>query len=157
MGRILLPVLIIFASIIIGACSEGSRGSSTDRAKVYISPHNFNDSLLRLRRSLNTRQLKVFSEIDHSQAAREAGFDLDRNYLVIFGNPKIGTAIMEQNPQMGLELPMKALIYEVDGQVHLRLTDMKALARAYGLNDESGPVANVALALDMIGQEVVAP
>lgn len=157
MKRACLLISFIFSFVVIVSCSQVADVTpEPDTSKTYTSPHNFNDTLSRLRRSLNARQLKVFMEIDHSLGAREAGLELERNFLVLFGNPKVGTAFMQQNPHIGLELPMKALIYERDGQIHLRFSDIESLAETYGLKSDFGPVANVSLTLDLIGQEVVA-
>lgn len=128
-------------------------GQKHESGKVLVSQNGFDGTEARLRKAIADRNLEVFHVVDHSRAAQSVGQNLEHNKLFLFGSPKVGTALMQQNPSMGLELPMRALIYNHNGEIHVRVTDIKSLATAYGLDVESGAVPNVALALDMIARE----
>ncbi len=158
MKKLSVTLLAVMSVGILPACNNGGQSASGSEAsapagKVYVSQHNFDATLGKLRGAIQSRQLMVMNEIDHSKGAKSVGLELERTHLVLFGSPKVGTLLMQQNPQMGLELPMKALIFEQDGKVFVRVTNIEALADTYNLKTAEGPVPNVALALDMIAKE----
>lgn len=66
----------------------------------------------------------VFARVDHAQGAQDAGMEMAPSQVLIFGNPKLGTPAMQDDPLAGLYLPMKVLVYEdSDGQVWLAYED----------------------------------
>ena len=66
----------------------------------------------------------VFARIDHAAGAQSAGMDLGASQVLVFGNPKLGTPAMQDDPLAGLYLPLKVLVYaDPDGQVWLAYDD----------------------------------
>lgn len=59
--------------------------------------------------------LGVFAIIDHQAAAQKAGLKMHPEKVILFGNPKLGTKIMQQDPRTGLDLPLRVLVYQ-DGK-----------------------------------------
>ncbi|MCU7960090.1 MAG: DUF302 domain-containing protein [gamma proteobacterium symbiont of Bathyaustriella thionipta] len=55
---------------------------------------------------------KVFARIDHQENASAAGLKMPASQLLIFGNPKAGTLLMQDNPRIGIALPLKVLVWE---------------------------------------------
>jgi len=79
--------------------------------------------------------------VDHQTAAKNAQMDLKPVYLVIFGNPKMGTLLMQENPEVGIELPLKALIYQDDeGRTWVLYKDMNYLKDLYFIKDPNGVI-----------------
>jgi len=79
--------------------------------------------------------------VDHQTAAKNAQMDLEPVYLVIFGNPKMGTLLMQENPEVGIELPLKALIYkDKEGRTWVLYKDMNYLKDLYFLKDPNGVI-----------------
>ena len=79
--------------------------------------------------------------VDHETAAKNANMKLNTIYLVIFGNPKMGTYLMQENPEVGIELPLKALIYKDDeGRTWVMYKDMNYLKDLYFLKDPNGVI-----------------
>ncbi len=77
--------------------------------------------------------------VDHQTAAKNAQIDLEPIYLVIFGNPKMGAMLMMENPEVGIELPMKALIYkDQEKRTWVLYKDMNYLKDLYFLKDPNG-------------------
>jgi len=79
-----------------GACSEtsgeqtintvtGQTASETVAATIYVSQHDYNTTVERLKAALAARQLNVFTQVDHAKGAEKAGLELGRNHLVLFG------------------------------------------------------------------------
>lgn len=84
------------------------------------SAHGFEETLTRLRNTAQERGFKIFTEIDHAEAAQEAGLEMNPATVVIFGNPKIGTGVMKQVPEMAVVLPIRILVWQDDaGTVQL--------------------------------------
>jgi uncharacterized protein (DUF302 family) len=87
---------------------------------VVISRCSFDDTLNALVAGVKRRQVEVFGVIDHAANARSAGLTLGRTTVVTFGGAKAGTPIMQEHQTLGLDLPLRALVYEAaDGQVRI--------------------------------------
>ncbi len=66
----------------------------------------------RLKKAIESKGLKIFMEIDHQKAAQKVGMDLNYEKVIMFGNPKLGTLLMKKNPLIGLDLPLKILVWQ---------------------------------------------
>jgi uncharacterized protein (DUF302 family) len=82
------------------------------------------------------RGMTLFSVIDHSGEARRHGLELRDTKVVIFGSPIAGTPVMVASPLVALDLPLKVLVWESDGQTMLSYTDPEVLAARYHLTAE---------------------
>jgi uncharacterized protein (DUF302 family) len=92
----------------------------------------------RLLAALATRKLTVFARIDHAAGAASVGLPLRPTEVVIFGNPKGGTAPMQDRQSTGIDLPLKALIFEdADGKAWLTYNDPAWIAERHGLGAAS--------------------
>jgi uncharacterized protein (DUF302 family) len=89
----------------------------------------------RLAEAVIERGMKVFSRIDFAADAAEAGLCLDTTILLVFGNPKIGTALLQQNQQSGIDLPLKALAYSSGGEHWLAFNAPSFIAARHGVED----------------------
>lgn len=74
---------------------------------------------------------KVFARVDHAAGAESIGEDLPDMTMVMFGNPKIGTSIMKAAPQAGIDLPLRVLIWDEDGQTRIGYLDPAEFAARY--------------------------
>ena len=107
------------------------------------SVHGVADTLDRLERSLKERGLTVFARIDFSGDAARAGLELRPEQMLIFGNPKAGTPLMQAIPQSGIDLPLKALVWEdAEGKTWLAYNAPDYVVRRHGLAASFG--ANLA-------------
>lgn len=91
----------------------------------------------RLTDLLGQRKIMVFALIDQAEAAREAGLELRDTVLVIFGNPAAGTPVMDAAPLAALDLPLKVLIWDDDGQTTVTYRDPVAAAIELGAPEEA--------------------
>ncbi|WP_135501650.1 DUF302 domain-containing protein [Roseovarius aestuariivivens] len=91
----------------------------------------------------------VFARVDHAGGAASVEMDLAPSQLLIFGNPKLGTPAMQDDPLAGLFLPLKVLVYEdADGQVWLAYENPKeTLDDLGGISDDAGYIAKMQGAL----------
>lgn len=79
---------------------------------VSRSTTGYADTRRRLLEGIETRGLPVFARIDHAAGAREAGLELAPEEVVLFGNPQAGTPLMQRDPRIGVELPLRMLVWE---------------------------------------------
>lgn len=86
-------------------------------------------------RELAMRGIELFAKIDHAAGARAAGLELADEVLLVFGNPAVGTAILQADPQSGLDLPLRMLVWDDAGQTRVAYHDPKGLAEDYALAD----------------------
>jgi uncharacterized protein (DUF302 family) len=97
-----------------------------------------NETLERLLAALATRKLTVFARIDHAAGAASVGLPLRPTEVVIFGNPKGGTALMQDRQSAGIDQPLKALVFEdADGKAWLTYNDPAWIAERHGLGAAS--------------------
>jgi len=89
-----------------------------------------------LERLVKARGLNVFSVVDHAAGAVSVGMTLRPATLVIFGNPKGGTPLMQCEPSLGLELPLKMLVREDgEGKVWIEYNDLRWMVARYHAED----------------------
>jgi uncharacterized protein (DUF302 family) len=123
---------------------EHSSPSFPARVVTVKSEHDFAATAARLTRVLTEAGLTIFADIDQADAAAKAGTTLRPTRLILFGNPKGGTPVMQMNPHAALELPLKAVVWEDDDRsVHIDFLDVSGmLINDYHLPVElAGPLA----------------
>lgn len=89
----------------------------------------------RLVKNIEEKGLRIFQVVDHSKAAEDAELSLKPVKVVMFGNPKMGTPLMQADPRVGLELPMKMLIYETEEGVFVGYKEPLRLRENYEVGD----------------------
>jgi len=109
------------------------------------------ETMDRLERAVRDRGLGVVARVDHAAAAQKVGLTLRPTQLLIFGNPKAGTPLMQSAPSSGIDLPLKALAWEDDkGQVWLAHNDPGWLAARHGVTDHAEVIRAITGALDAL-------
>ena len=115
----------------------GSEGLTT-----LASRHDFQTTLTRLTDVLAARQATIFAVIDHAAGAEAAGLPLRPTTVVIFGDPRAGTPLMQARQSAGIDLPLKILVWQdEDGAVWLSYNQPAWIARRHGLDPQALPVA----------------
>jgi len=106
-----------------------------DQGIVRIpSRHSVSETITRLQGLLEARGIKVFALIDFSGDAARAGLTMRPEQMLIFGNPKAGTPLMVAAPTAGLDLPLKALVWEdSDGRTWMAYNAPKYVVARHGL------------------------
>ncbi len=99
---------------------------------AYPSNHSTQSTMDKLESIAKTRNLKVFARIDHAAGAQSINQPLRPTQLLIFGNPKGGTPLLQCDQTWGIDLPMRVLAWEDDqGKNWLGYTDPAVLARKH--------------------------
>lgn len=92
------------------------------------SPYTAEATTQRLEATIKSRGFMVFGRLDHAAAAKESGLSMPYSTVVVFGNPKLGTPNFIENPQLAIDLPLKALVWEdKQGKVWLSYNSSKYL------------------------------
>jgi uncharacterized protein (DUF302 family) len=95
------------------------------------------DTMNRLEAEVKAKGMTVFARIDHAAGALEAGLSLRPTEVLIFGNAKAGTPLMQSVQTIGIDLPLKALVWQdASGDTWLSYNDPAWLAQRHGLGDE---------------------
>ena len=109
---------------------------SADGVISKPSPYSVDETIRRLDEVVRGKGLTVFSRIDHRSGAREVGLDMQDEQVLIFGNPRAGTPLMVARPLVGLDLPLRVLVWRAsDGRVWASYQDTAFIAKRYGLPD----------------------
>ena len=120
------------------------------------SPYGALETMNRLEATVNQRGLTVFARIDHAAGAAKVGKTLRPTELLIFGNPAGGTPLMECAQTAGIDLPLKALVWEDEAsQVWLGYNDPAFLAQRHGASS-CPAVENLRKALSGVADAAVA-
>lgn len=105
--------------------------------KKYESPFSVAETMARLEENLKIRDIPVFAKFDHGKNAEEVGLELRPNQVIVFGSPQVGTKLMQENPEISIELPLKISVWEdKNGKVWATFPQMRTMAAEYGLQDE---------------------
>jgi uncharacterized protein (DUF302 family) len=101
------------------------------------------ETIDRLESLLKSKGIKIFDRIDQAAEARAAGLEMKPTVLLIFGDPKAGTPLMNRYPSLAMDLPLKALVWEsASGKVWLSYNSPEFLQQRHNL--EKPPFAPLA-------------
>jgi uncharacterized protein (DUF302 family) len=101
------------------------------------SAHDFATTLDRLVTALQTKGVTIFARVDHAAGAASVNMALRPTTLIIFGNPVAGTPLMQRAQTTGIDLPLKALVWQdADGAVKLSYNDPSWVAARHALGDK---------------------
>jgi uncharacterized protein (DUF302 family) len=121
------------------------------------SSHAPQETMNRLEAAVKAKGLTVFARIDHAEDASTAGLSLRPTEVLIFGNAKGGTPLMQAAQTIGIDLPLKALVWQdASGETWLSLNDPAWLAARHGLEGVEAVVGKLAALLDGIAKAATA-
>jgi uncharacterized protein (DUF302 family) len=135
-------------------CLWGMQAMAADGLMTIRSSHGPKDTMDRLEAEVRAKGLTVFARIDHAAGAAAVGLSLRPTELLLFGNAKGGTPLMQSIQSIGIDLPLKALVWQDGaGNTWLSYNDPSWLAKRHGLGDEvDATVTALAAALDALAR-----
>jgi uncharacterized protein (DUF302 family) len=102
----------------------------------FPSAHDFSTTLDRLSAAITARNITIFARIDHAAGAVSVGLTLRPTTVLIFGNPKAGTALMQLAQTTGIDLPLKMLVWEDGaGKVQISYVEPAVIAARHHVQD----------------------
>lgn len=119
--------------------------------------HTVPETIERMLAALEHRGIQVFARVDHGAGARAAGLELGDEEVVIFGDPHAGTPLMQSDPLVGYELPLRLLVWGSGGGTTIAYRPPTELASEYGLADQVAILERMTGLLEQIVAESTAP
>ena len=143
-GDTAMRIAAIWMLLLLTGCAT----TVDDGLRTVPSAYDVPTTVERLEAALTVRGMTIFNTIDHAAGAASVDQSLRPTVLVVFGNPRVGSRLMGCEQRVGIDLPMKALIYEdADGETYLAYNPGYWLAERHGLGACFGVVENVNNAL----------
>ena len=116
----------------------------------FQSPLAFEETVVALQKTLNSKGITVFATIEHHKAAEAVGESMSSATVLIVGNPKVGTTLMQENPLLAIELPLKILIYEEGKTVNIRYEKVAAIAEKYQIKQNFSTAERIDAAMQQL-------
>jgi uncharacterized protein (DUF302 family) len=131
---------------------------TADGLITCLSRHGQKETMERLAAAVTSRGMAILARIDHAAAAAKVGMDLRPTEVLIFGNPRAGTPLMQATQTIGIDLPLKALVWQDDqGKTWLAYNDPQWLAARHRAGTGADRVlAAMAEALAAVAEEATA-
>lgn len=123
---------------------------------TLVSSSGYRETLRSLLDAIADRGLTVFAQIDHASAAREIGMELADEVVLVFGNPRAGTPLMQEDPRIGIELPLRLLVWDDGNQTIVGYDDPRDLANRYRITRHAGTLDVMSSLLAEIAYEATA-
>jgi len=125
-------VLALIATLVTGDAAMSREGLITIRSSFDPGA-----TMKRLEDEVRAKGLTIFAHVDHAAGASEVGMQLRPTDLLIFGAAKGGTPLMQANQTIGIDLPLKALVWQDEtGATFLSYNDPGYIARRHGLDEK---------------------
>ncbi|ATA94348.1 hypothetical protein CGC54_08410 [Capnocytophaga canimorsus] len=123
--------LLLFMSLLLPTTLFSQDTCTTSHS--VVSSYDFDETLKRLKVTFEEKNLTLFAEIDHTAHAEKVGLPLTSATVLLVGNPKAGTPLMQQNVEIAIELPLKILVFKKEGtaQVYVHFKKLVPLAKQY--------------------------
>lgn len=126
-------MLIVTVLFLVSLSAAAADNGIVSKPSKYSVPETLN----RLEAVAKSKGIIVFARIDHSGEAKKAGLKMRPTQLLIFGNPKSGTPLMNATPSVAIDLPLKALAWEDEkGKVWLSYNSPAYLKQRHGFKEE---------------------
>jgi uncharacterized protein (DUF302 family) len=134
------------------------RAMATDGLTTIRSERGPKDTMDRLEAEVKTRGMTVFARIDHAAGATAAGLSLPPTEVLIFGDARGGTPLMQSAQTIGIDLPLKALVWQdAIGGTFLSYNDPAWLAKRHGVGGTSdAAVVKLSAALQAVAKAATA-
>jgi uncharacterized protein (DUF302 family) len=138
----LRALTVAAAASLVSLPAQAESPLTTQASKFSVS-----ETADRLVKAVEAKGIKIAARIDHAAGAKAAGLPLPPTIVVMFGNPKLGTPVMQADPRVGLDLPMRVLIWEdKSGKVWVGYAPPASLKARYGIAGEAPEAALKAMA-----------
>ncbi|WP_232285896.1 DUF302 domain-containing protein [Aquimarina agarilytica] len=136
---------------------EESTVDNSEGVVTKISKQSFNDTYAKLQGAISGNpNLRIIAEVNHQSNAENVGLELNPTRLIIFGNPNLGTPLMQNAQTTALDLPQKMLVWEnADGVVHVSYNDPAYLVKRHGITDNEKIITTITGALNNLSNAAI--
>lgn len=121
---------------------------------VKTSVNSVNDTISKIETIVKGHKgMGVFTIVDHHAGAKKVGLDMPEEKVILFGNPMLGTKLMLKDPQAGLDLPLRVLVYK-DAKAKTKIVYHNPIEWQKGFHLENSKLINkMAKVLDTITEK----
>jgi uncharacterized protein (DUF302 family) len=126
------------------------------RLVVRSSAVDVGTAVERCTTELRRRGIRIFEVFDHGAGARSAGLDLPPEVVAIFGDPSVGTRLMQVDTTIGIELPLRVLVWDQGGVAHVGFVDPMTWAGVYAITADHPALAGMRRLLDELVEYIAA-
>jgi uncharacterized protein (DUF302 family) len=102
--------------------------------KIARSPHSVAATVERLLAALDRREVPLLARVDHGAGAAAAGLKLGAEQVLLFGDARVGTPLMQADARIGYELPLRLLIWDDEGQTMIAYRPPTELLSSYAIS-----------------------
>lgn len=120
---------------------------------IERSTSDYATTTSRLVEAIEQRGLRIFARIDHAAAAHDVGLELANEQVFLFGDPRGGTPLMRNDPRIGIELPLRILVWEDDRGTAIAYRDPRELAGSYEVTEHQATLEAMASLLHGLAEE----
>jgi uncharacterized protein (DUF302 family) len=121
--------------------------------RTVVSSSGHPETLARLLAAVERRGLKLFAQFDHTAAAQEVGLEMAPEVVVVFGNARAGTPLMLGDPRIGIEFPLRMLVWDAGEETLVGHKDPRELARSYDVGSHGATLEAMSSLLEELARE----
>lgn len=133
MSRKILSVVLVPMLFIVGGAVHADGHAGGEIIKK-TSPYSVSDTMNKFEAIVKKKGLGVFGRVNHRKNAQQVDMSMGEAEVLIFGNPKMGTALMQKDIAVALDLPLKVVVYQgADEKVYIAYRSPKSLGSDYDL------------------------
>lgn len=133
--------------------------ATTAQAEDWViksSPHDVPTTADRLEAVIAQSPATLVARVDHQAAAAGADLQMNPATVLIFGNPALGTPLMQADPRAALDLPLRVLVWQGDDGTNIGYLSVDALAQRYDLTSAKDTLATMTQALEGMTDKAIA-
>lgn len=146
-----IPFLLCF--LLVCALAWGQTGAANGLV-TQAGGQSVDQTVELLKAAIAELDLKVIAEINHGEAASKNGLELRPTHVLLFGNPQVGTKLMQADQRAGLDLPLRVLVWQNEqGEVMVSYHDPVTLSQTYQLEEQQEVVQKMKGVLEKLAQK----
>lgn len=126
--------------------------TADDGLVIVRSEEDAEATVNRIKNDIEQSPLSLVTTVDHAANADSVDEDLPPTTLLLFGNPSVGTPLMQASRTVAIDLPQKMLVYEEDGRVNVAYNDPQYLARRHGIEGQTDRLEQISSVLDRLAR-----
>ncbi|AFL98293.1 DUF302 domain-containing protein [Ornithobacterium rhinotracheale] len=143
-------IILALSFFMLTACNNSSKNPTMNTVE---SKFPFEQTLETLKNEIKAKDMGIMQVIRHDELAQKNGLEINPTAVIIFGNPKVGTALMQESPAIAYELPLRFLVYEKDGKTFVLYKSPKEY-ESLGIKENKPVLDKMQNALQSIAEKV---
>ncbi len=144
-------------SLFLMACLPPAPQTASNELIIKTSPFSVAQTMDRLEAAVTAKGATVFARVNHAAGAQKIGQSLAAEEVLIFGNPRLGTPLIQADPRIGLDLPVKVLVWSQNDETQIAFLNPEKLGAWYGLDATTPALLKMRGILEFVTKEAITP